>query len=106
MATFAARADGVEVITIQSLVEGTGIGCSLMDRPLLHASESGAPRLWLTMTNDNVRAFGFYQRCGMDLVRLVHGGVDVSCRVKPSIPLNGHGGVPLRHELQFELQLG
>lgn len=105
LATFAERADGVEVVTIQSSVEGRGIGRALMDQLRRHASRAGAPRLWLTTTNDNVRAFAFYQRWGMDLVRLVHGGVDVSRRVKPSIPLSGQDGIPVRHELVFELRI-
>lgn len=105
LATFAERADGVEVVTIQSSVEGRGIGRALMDQLRRHASRAGAPRLWLTTTNDNVRAFAFYQRWGMDLVRFVHGGVDVSRRVKPSIPLSGQDGIPVRHELVFELRI-
>lgn len=105
LATFAERPDGIEVVTIQSLVAGMGIGRALMDRLGAHAVESGATRLWLTTTNDNTRAIDFYQRWGMDLVRLVHGGVDASRRVKPSIPLAGENGVPMRHELQFELTL-
>ena len=106
LATFAERTDGIEVVTIQSLVEGRGVGRALMDRLRVHARESDTPRLWLMTTNDNIRAFAFYQRWGMDLVRLIYEGVEVSRRVKPSIPLTGQGGVPLRHELEFELQLG
>ncbi|MGF1598410.1 MAG: GNAT family N-acetyltransferase [Acidimicrobiales bacterium] len=105
LATFAERADGIEVVTIQALIEGIGVGRALMDRLRIYASTSGAERLWLTTTNDNMRAFAFYQRWGMDLVRLVHGGVDVSRRAKPSIPLSGQDGVPLRHELEFELRI-
>ena len=105
LATFAERADGVEVVTLQSLVEGRGVGRALMDRLRGYASRANAPRLWLTTTNDNVRAFNFYQRWGMDLVKVVHGGVDVSRALKPSIPSIGLGGVPIRHELEFELRL-
>ena len=105
LVTFAQRADGVEVVTIQSLVEGIGVGRALMDRVCDHAVQSGAPRLWLMTTNDNLRAFAFYQRWGMDLIRVVHRGVDISREVKPSIPSVGRNGVPLRHELEFELPL-
>jgi GNAT superfamily N-acetyltransferase len=104
LATYAQRPDGVEVVTIQALVEGVGVGRALMDRLRLVALASGAARLWLTTTNDNVRAFGFYQRWGMDLVRLVRGGVADSRRVKPSIPAVGPSGIPLAHELEFELR--
>lgn len=105
LVTYAERADGIEVVTLQSLVEGEGIGRALMDRMRMLAIESGAARLWLTTTNDNLRAFAFYQRWGMDLVRLIHDGVTVSRRVKPSIPTVGHDGIALRHELEFELRI-
>ncbi len=106
LATFAERPDGLEVVTIQALIEGRGVGRSLLDRLRRHGLEVGSPRLWLVTTNDNVRAFGFYQRWGMDLVRLVVDGVAQSRRRKPSIPEVGSGGIPLRHELVFELRLG
>ncbi len=105
LCTYAARPDGLEVVTIQALEEGEGIGRALMDRLRALAVDAGAPRLWLTTTNDNVRALAFYQRWGMDLVRLVNDGVEVSRRVKPSIPTEGAHGIPLRHELEFELRL-
>ena len=105
LCTYAERADGLEVVTIQALNEGRGIGRALMDRLRALALDSGAPRLWLTTTNDNVRAFAFYQRWGMDLVRLVHDGVQVSRLVKPLIPRTGAHGIALRHELEFELPL-
>lgn len=104
LCTYAMRADGLEVVTIQALNEGEGIGRALMDRLRTLALGSGAPRLWLMTTNDNVRAFAFYQRWGMDLVRLIHDGVQVSRRVKPSIPTEGGHGIALRHELEFELR--
>jgi DNA-3-methyladenine glycosylase I len=105
LATYALRPDGLEVVTIQALVEGVGVGRALMDRLRGHGLDAGARRLWLTTTNDNVRAFGFYQRWGMDLVRVIPNGVTESRRVKPSIPEVGSNGIPLRHELEFELQL-
>jgi GNAT superfamily N-acetyltransferase len=102
LATFAPRADGVEVVTIQALQEGTGVGRLLMDRLLAAAVDLGAPRLWLITTNDNDRAIRFYQRWGMDLVRVVHDGVARSRAVKPTIPEVSSGGVAIRDELEFE----
>jgi len=105
LATFMLRPDGLEVVTIQARIEGEGVGRALMDRLRDHGLEVGAPRLWLVTTNDNLRAFGFYQRWGMDLVDLVVEGVTESRRLKPSIPQLGSGGIRLRHELIFELLL-
>lgn len=104
LATYAERFDGVEVVTIQALLEERGVGRALMERLWLLTVESGAVRLWLTTTNDNVRALSFFQRWGMDFVRFIHEGVADSRRVKPSIPIVGASGIPLRHELQLELR--
>ena len=62
-------------------------------------------RVWLTTTNNNVRAFAFYQRFGMDLAAFYRNGVEVSRRVKPSIPPRDAFGVAIAHELEFELIL-
>jgi GNAT superfamily N-acetyltransferase len=104
--TFVQRQDELEVVTIQSLRPGRGVGRSLMDGARDHALRHAATRIWLITTNDNVRALAFYQRWGMDLHRLVRNGVDVSRLVKPSIPARGHDGIPLRHELELEPLLG
>lgn len=100
--TYVERADGIEVVTIDALLAGRGVGRALMDAVHHHAVEHDAPRLWLITTNDNVRAFAFYQRWGMDLRRVIIDGVEASRRVKPSIPRLGRSGIPLRHELEFE----
>jgi hypothetical protein len=65
----------------------------------------GCRRVWLTTTNNNVRAFGFYQHVGMDLCAFYPHGVDNSRRVKPAIPARDALGIPIRHELEFELRL-
>jgi len=64
-------------------------------------------RLWLVTTNDNLHALRFYQRRGMCLVRV---WPDATTRarekLKPQIPLTGEHGIPIRDELELELQLG
>ena len=101
--TYLERSDGIEVATIQALEQGRGVGRALMDAVYEHAVQREAPRLWLVTTNDNLRAFAFYQQWGMDLIRVIRNGVDASRRVKPSIPTIGSAGIPVRHELEFEL---
>ena len=105
MPTYAARDGGMEIVTIESLVEGLGIGTALMDAARELATAGGASRLWLVTTNDNIRAIGFYQQWGMDLVGVVRHGVTRSRLLKPSIPIVGQHGIPMRHELEFELGL-
>ena len=105
LVTYADRSDGTEIVTIQSLVEGAGVGRALMDAVLVHCRAIGSPRLWLVTTNDNLRAYEFYQRWGLDLVGVEIGGVEHSRRLKPGLPQVGASGLPLRHELIFAMNV-
>jgi ribosomal protein S18 acetylase RimI-like enzyme len=93
-------------VTIHAEQEGVGVGRALMDAVLAEARRTAARRIWLVTTNDNIRAIRFYQRWGMDLVAFVHDAVAASREVKPSIPMTGSDGIPVRHELVFALPLG
>jgi len=94
-----------EVVAIISTEEGRGIGRALMDAARDHAVSAGYRRLWLITTNDNSRAFHFYQLWGMDLCAFYRHGVHRSRKVKPTLPERGANGVPLDHELEFEMLL-
>jgi GNAT superfamily N-acetyltransferase len=98
--------DGCEVVTIDSLVEGHGLGSALLAAARSAAEHAGAHRLWLITTNDNVHALGFYQRRGFELAALHRGALARSRELKPEIPLRGRCGIPLRDELELELRLG
>ena len=95
-----------EVVAIISTEEGRGIGRALMDAARDRAAAAGCRRLWLITTNDNARAFRFYQRWGMDLCAFYRHGARRSRQAKPSLPERGADGIPLDHELEFELLLG
>jgi len=57
-------------------------------------------------TNDNLRALGFYQRRGFRLASLRPGAVDEARRtLKPEIPEIGDDGIPIRDELDLEMDL-
>jgi ribosomal protein S18 acetylase RimI-like enzyme len=103
--TYAVRGTDVEVVTLDVEREGQGIGRSLMNAVKAQALEVGTRRLWLSTTNNNIRAFSFYQQWGMDLAFLIRDGVTASRAVKPSIPTVDQRGIPVRHELIFELVL-
>ena len=101
--TYAVRDHELEVVTLHAERTGIGAGRALMDAARAEAERLGVRRMWLITTNDNARAFRFYQRWGMDLAALHRDGVTRARALKPSIPATGDGGVPLRHELEFEL---
>jgi GNAT superfamily N-acetyltransferase len=103
--TYSVRGDALEVVTLHADPQGHGAGRALMDAVRGQAIALGATRMWLITTNDNARAYRFYQRWGMDLVALYHDGATRSRALKPTIPLMSADGIPIRHELEFELLL-
>jgi ribosomal protein S18 acetylase RimI-like enzyme len=104
--TYALRGAECEILTLDSLLEGQGIGSALIDAVRQVAFEKGVHRLWLITTNDNINALRFYQKRGFELVRINRHAVDESRKLKPSIPLLGEFGIPIRDEIELEMRLG
>ncbi|WP_327086812.1 GNAT family N-acetyltransferase [Nonomuraea sp. NBC_01738] len=102
--TYIERSDGVEVVTINALHQGKGVGALLLDAVRDAARLSGASRVWLTTTNDNTTALRFYQRYGFDLAALHRNAADRARERKPGIPRE-KDGIPIRHYLELELAL-
>ncbi|RPJ24668.1 MAG: GNAT family N-acetyltransferase [Chloroflexi bacterium] len=103
--TFFIEAGECEVTSLDSLRAGQGIGSMLIDRAIAEARARNCKRLFLITTNDNLNALGFYQKRGFELVTLYRGAVNESRRIKPSIPLVGMNGIPLRDEIELEMRL-
>jgi ribosomal protein S18 acetylase RimI-like enzyme len=91
-----------EVVTIDSLREGIGVGSLLLDQVVHLARDVGCRRVWLVTTNDNVHAQAWYERRGFRRVAVHRGAVADSRRLKPSIPRVGIGGVPITDEIEFD----
>ena len=94
-----------EVITLSSRVEGRGLGAALLDVGVQAIREAGCVRAFLTTTNDNLRALGFYQKRGWKLAALHKGLVDEARKRKPIIPLMGMNGIMVRDEIELEMWL-
>lgn len=103
--TFTCDEQGCEVVTIDSLHEGQGIGAALIDAVVAEAHHRGCTRVWLITTNDNLNALRFYQKRGFVLVAVHRNAVMESRKIKPSIPLIGNDGIPLRDELELEMTI-
>ncbi len=69
------------------------------------AKEHNMQKIVLITTNDNINAIRFYQRRGFDMAHLYRNMLDISRKLKPEIPLIGENGIPLRHEIEFEMIL-
>ncbi|MFZ5909864.1 MAG: GNAT family N-acetyltransferase [Chloroflexota bacterium] len=99
-------ADGTcEIVSLDSLREGQGIGARLIEEVVEAARRQACRRVFLVTTNDNLHALGFYQRHGFRLVAIRPGAVDEARKVKPAIPLVGRNGIPLLDEIELELSL-
>ena len=105
LALFCVRGDEYEVVSVWAAISGVGVGRGLMQRCFDDARARSCRRVWLTTTNDNVRAISFYQRLGMNLCAFHRDAVAADRRLKPSIPLRDEFGVGIDHELEFELLL-
>ncbi len=94
-----------EILSLDSKKEKIGIGTELVNRVIDIAKNHGCYKVKLITTNDNIYAIKFYQKIGFDMVKLYYNALNISRQLKPSIPLKGEFGIPLMHEIEFELIL-
>ncbi|HET6596307.1 MAG TPA: GNAT family N-acetyltransferase [Anaerolineales bacterium] len=102
--TFVINDGECEVTSLDSLRKGQGIGSTLIERAIEEARLRNCKRLFLITTNDNLNALGFYQKRGFEIVTVYRGAVNESRKSKPSIPLVGYHNIPLRDEIELEIQ--
>ncbi len=103
--TYQIKAEECEIVTIDSLKPGQGIGSALIARVRQEAVSFACRRLWLITTNDNLPALRFYQKNGFRLVAVYPNAIEISRKLKPSIPLLGIDNIPIRDEIELELPL-
>lgn len=100
--TYQLRDGAAEIVTINVVEPGQGIGTALLAELARAMRDRGVDRLRVTTTNDNLDALRFYQRNGFRLVELRPGAIARARRVKPSIPETGQHGIAIRDELDLE----
>ena len=96
---------GCEIVSLDSLRAGQGIGSRLIQDVVDVARRAGCKRVFLITTNDNLEALGFYQKRGFSLVKVSRGAVGEARKIKPGIPLIGLHGILLRDEIELEMPL-
>ncbi len=100
--TYSLHDEQCEVVTIDSVRDGIGVGSMLMDAVVHLARDVRCRRVWLVSTNDNAHAHAWYRRRGFRLVDTRAGAITAARALKPSIPAVGRGGVAIIDELEFE----
>ena len=103
--TYTFSGNACEIVSLDSLRQGQGIGTKLINAVVEEARERNCKRVFLITTNDNLNALGFYQKRGFELVKINRGAVNESRKIKPSISLIGVNNIPLRDEIELEMIL-
>lgn len=101
LATYRVADGEAELVSLDAALPGNGIGTALLDALAVKLSQLQVTSLWVTTTNDNLEALRFYQRRGFELRRLRPRAVEQARLLKPTIPLIGDNGIPIRDELDL-----
>jgi GNAT superfamily N-acetyltransferase len=105
LATYIIDGATCEVITLNSLQSGLGVGSQLLDAVAQRAGEQKCKLLTLFTTNDNINALRFYQKYGFHLAALIPNGVEADRKIKPELPQRGENGIPIRDYLELRMEL-
>lgn len=105
LVTYEIHGKACEITSLDSLQEGIGIGSALIDAVKTAARAAKCKKLWLITTNDNTHALRFYQKRGFRLCAVHVNALEASRKLKPQIPLTGIDGIPLRDEIELEMDL-
>jgi GNAT superfamily N-acetyltransferase len=90
-----------ELVTLNADPTGVGTGTAFIEALVARLGADGCERLWLTTTDDKLSALRFYLRRDFRPIQVRLGAVDDARRLKPSIPIIGEYGIPLRDELDL-----
>ena len=103
--TYSLKNNECEIVTLDSLESGKGIGHKLIKSVLDFADSKNCKRVWLITTNDNTNALKFYQKNGFHLIAIHQGAIEKSRLLKPEIPEIGFDNIPIRDEIELEIRL-
>jgi GNAT superfamily N-acetyltransferase len=103
LATTRLDGDELELVTLDALVPGVGVGSALLYAVLAVARDAGCRRVWLTTSNDNLEALRFYQRRGLRIVAVHRGAIDRARELKATIPLVGRHGIEIHDEIELAI---
>lgn len=99
--TYVIHSDSIEIISLDSIKEGRGIGSKLIQEVEKVAKQKGINKISLITTNDNLYALRFYQKRGYRISKVIPDAVTEARKIKPTIPLLGNDGIPIHDELQL-----
>jgi ribosomal protein S18 acetylase RimI-like enzyme len=93
------------MLTMNNITDQRGVSVALLNRMLQLGRERKFAFMRALLTNDNYKGLRFYQKRGFRIVAVHPGVVDMMRQMKPSIPLTGVDGIPMRDEIELEVVL-
>jgi GNAT superfamily N-acetyltransferase len=105
LATYLVEDSECELVTLDALTVGGGIGSALVEAVADAARGAGCARVVVITTNDNLPALRLYQRHGFVLAAVRLDEIERSRRRKPQIAATGYAGIPIRDELELHRAL-
>jgi hypothetical protein len=103
--TYHIQNESLEIVTLNVLTPGKGIGRSLVERVRNVAVSKNCTRIWVITTNDNKPAMMFYEAVGFKFVKIHRRAIEESRKLKPEIPPLGVDNIPITDEVEFEVIL-
>lgn len=95
------EADGCELMSINAIRQGGGVGTKLLAALEDEARKAGCSRVWLITSNDNLNALRFYQRRGYRITAVYSGAIDEARCIKPTIPCIGDHDIEIHDEIEL-----
>ncbi|WP_232697695.1 GNAT family N-acetyltransferase [Brevibacillus daliensis] len=102
--TYQIKDEQMEIVSLDSLKEGKGIGSNLVRLAIKKAKELDLKRIWLITSNDNWHAMSFYRKLGFTMTAVYPNAITEARKIKPEIPLiNEENGIAITDEVEFSL---
>jgi GNAT superfamily N-acetyltransferase len=105
VATWRVEGPVLYLVTLNNVTGERGVGVALLDAMMKLGREKGSGLLRVIVTNDNLNALGFYQRRGFRMIAVHPGAIDTIRALLPGIPSMGANGIPIRDEIELEIDL-
>ncbi|WP_445487290.1 GNAT family N-acetyltransferase [Niallia sp. 03133] len=100
--TYIIKNNECEIISLDSIEEGKGIGTSLVREVESLAFNQECKLVKLITTNDNLLALKFYQKRGFIISQVINNAVEKARKLKLEIPLISNDGIPIRDEIEMK----
>jgi GNAT superfamily N-acetyltransferase len=105
VATWRLEGPVIYLATLNNITEQRGVGVALLEAVMKLGRQKGSALLRVIVTNDNINALGFYQRRGFRIVAVHPGAIDTIRTLLPNIPTMGANRIPIRDEIELEIDL-